>query len=174
MRAPYSIAPTPAELMSGTFRCPSPNHQANHFITEEKMSLPVFFQRYQNGELATIKRSVLIDILGSAAVMDGPNIGAIRFSDSDGGEVYGADNEDIEQLSFDEGDGKKFFDALWEIADRTGAFMYWIGDGSCSAVTDKAILDHVPADVLADTGPAKIVKNGKQLSKCLSQGFDFG
>jgi len=137
------------------------------------MSLPIFFQRYQNGELTTIKRSMLAEILGPAAVMDGPDIGAIRFSDSDGGEVYGADADEIEQLSFDEGNGKKFWDALWQIADRTGAFVYWLGDGRCSAVTNKAILEHVPTDVIESVGPVRVAKNGRQLEKFSTSEFDF-
>ena len=137
------------------------------------MSFPVFFQRYRNGELTNFNRSDLLAVLGPAAIMNGTALSAIRFSDRDGGEAYGAEDELFEQLSFDEGQGPKFFDALWRIANETQAFIYWLGDGSCSAVTDKAVLDQVPADVIADTGPVKVIKNGKALEKLLLDS-DFG
>ncbi|HEX4505615.1 MAG TPA: hypothetical protein VH722_07775 [Alphaproteobacteria bacterium] len=138
------------------------------------MSMPIFFQRYQNGEAVSFKRSEIATMLGSAAVMHGPNVTAIRFSDADGGEVYGVEADEFEQLSFDEGMGEKFFDALWRIADATGAFIYWLGDGACSAVTRGDVLPHLPPDVVADVGPVKIVGSGAEIEGAIYGGdFDF-
>ncbi len=139
------------------------------------MSVPIFFQRYQKGEAVPFRRSEITAVLGSAAVMDGENITAIRFSDSDGGEVYGTDTDTFEQLSFDEGMGEKFFDALWRIADTTGAFIYWLGDGACSAVTREDVVPHLPADIVADVGPVRVVGSGAEIEEAVYGGsFDFG
>ena len=134
------------------------------------MSIPIFFQRYQNGAPASFDRTTIANILGSAAVMDGDCIGAIRFSDSDGGEVYGADAESFEQLSFDQGRGKRFFDALWRIADDTNAFIYWLGDGSCSAVTKQAVIAELPPEIVRDAGPVKVVRTGAELDAAIYSG----
>ena len=139
------------------------------------MSMPIFFQRYQNGESVPFKRAEIAGVLGSATVTKDRDIIAIRFSDSDGGEVYGVDADEFEQLSFDEGMGEKFFDALWRIADTTGAFIYWLGDGACSAVTRGDVLPHLPTDIVADVGPVKIVGSGTEIEEAIYGGsFDFG
>ena len=139
------------------------------------MSSPIFFQRYSNAALIPFKRSEIAAVLGSAAVLDGPSIAAIRFSDDDGGEVYGIDADEFEQLSFDEGGGEKFFDALWRIADATGALIYWLGEGACSAVTRNEVLPHLPADIVTDVGPVKIVASGAELEEAVyGENFDFG
>ena len=138
------------------------------------MSTPIFFQRYQDGQAIAFKRADLVRILGPAAVMNDQDIVAIRFSDTDGGEVYGIDADAFEQLSFDEGVGEKFFDALWRIADATSALIYWLGDGSCSAVTREDVLPHLSADIVADVGPVKIVTSGSELEDALyGDDFDF-
>jgi hypothetical protein len=116
------------------------------------MSLPVFLQRYQDGQKIAFSRADILKILGPAAVMDGPDLVAIAFSDSDGGEIYGASSENFEELSCDDGAGDRFFDALWRIADGTGAFVYWLGAEHCSAVTSSAVLQHLPQDIVADAG----------------------
>ena len=131
------------------------------------MSVPIFFQRYEAGEPALFERNVIAQILGSSAVMNGDDIVAIQFSDTDGGEVYGADSDEFEQLSFDQGVGERFFDALWRIADATGAFVYWLGDGSCSAVTKQETIAQLPADVVRDSGPVRVVRTGVELEEAI-------
>jgi hypothetical protein len=131
------------------------------------MSSPIFFQRYVDGQAVNFDRDTITRILGAAAVMDGDTIAAIQFSDDDGGEVYGADADSFEQLSFDEGEGERFFDALWRIADETDSFIYWLGDGRCSAVTKPATIAQLPADVVDDTGPVRVARTGAELESML-------
>ena len=135
------------------------------------MTMPIFFQRYRNGEAIPFKRADLLNILGPSAVINDTAIVAIEFSDTDGGEILGADGDEFEQLSVDDGAGEKFFDALWRIADATGAFIYWLGEGDCSAVTREDILPHLPADIVADVGPVKVVGSGEELENAASGGF---
>jgi hypothetical protein len=137
------------------------------------MSVPVFFQRYQNRDQIAFERAEIVRILGPAAVMDGADLVGIAFSDSDGGEIYGANAETFDELSFGEGAGDRFFDALWRIADATGAFIYWLGDEGCSAVTKSSVLPHLPPDIVADTGPVRIVADGDALEEAIFAGDLF-
>ncbi len=84
-----------------------------------------------------------------------------------GGEIYGASSENFEELSVDEGAGNPLFDALWRIANGTGALVYWLGAENCSAVTRSAVLQHLPQDIVADAGPVRIVANGRALKKAV-------
>jgi hypothetical protein len=70
--------------------------------------------------------------------------------------------------------GDRFFDALWRIADASGALIYWLGDGNCSVVTNKAVLKTLPEDIVADVGPVRVVANGADLQDALfdEDGFE--
>ncbi len=122
------------------------------------MSMSIFLICLRHGESASFKRSIAEEILLRDALDKRLPITSVEYSDDSGGAVYGLqDKEDITGVSFDHCGGEMFFAALYELADRTGAFFVWSDALPCLAVTNEATLAHLPSDIVEGLGPPYIV-----------------
>jgi hypothetical protein len=131
----------------------------------------IFVQRENKDGIVPLDRAVLAEVLGSYAIVrDGKILGA-KFSDRDWGDIDGAEELEIEHLCFD-GGGEHFLQAIWEFANRTKSYIFWIAEAPCLAVTSDAALKEVPEKTAKDIGPAKIVKNGHELAACIGEADD--
>jgi len=132
------------------------------------VGIEIFVQRENKDGIVPLDRAILADVLGRHAIIrDGKILGA-KFSDRDWGDIAGAEDLEMEHLCFD-GGGEQFIQAVWEFADRTNAYIFWIGETPCLAVTSDAALREVPERTAKDIGPAKIVKNGHELLDCIAR-----
>ena len=128
----------------------------------------IYVQRGTDTGIRPIDRSALADVLGSHAIGRNGKILGAEFSDGDWGDIDGAEEAQIESLCFT-GGGEKFMQAIWEFANRTNAYIFWIGEGRCLAVTSEAALSEVPESVSQDIGPARIVADGAELLECIAE-----
>lgn len=122
------------------------------------MSFDIFLQRFENGEVGTFKRAVVEEIFGPYAVDGAPKgIMRVEYADRGGADVYIDDEEDLKGLMFNHCGGYTFFDALYQLTDRIKGVVYWPGIGPSSAITDAAVMQHLPADFLEACGPPALV-----------------
>jgi len=128
------------------------------------MSLDIFMMPFENGEASVFDRSLLREIFGPDAGLGEGEISHIRFSDDDGADVYGAEDEIIaDGLSFNHFGGERFFDGLWRLADRTNAVIFWPGDEGNGVATNEEALAHADPDFIEPLQPVKLVANGEEL-----------
>lgn len=125
------------------------------------MSFDIFVQCFRNGEVATFKRAIVEEIFGPYAVARQADEGIVRVKYPDGGgaDVYGDNQPELRSISFDHCGGDAFFDALYLLADRIEGVIYWPGVGPSSAITDAAVLEHLPADFIEGCGPPALVRD---------------
>jgi hypothetical protein len=131
---------------------------------EYAMSFSLFLVCMRNGEPATFKNALFDEVMGRHAIDPEFPLYAVKYSDGGCDEICNtyADDDGIESVSFSHFDGNIFFDALWELADRAGAFFAWPAEGRGTAVTSREFLVHLPAD-MASMGPPYVAKNGREL-----------
>ena len=127
------------------------------------MAFDIFLICIRNGEAASFKRSVLQEIFGPAAHGD-PDFSNVTFPDGSGSCVYVTDADDIQHMMFNHCGGDDFFQALYELADRTKSVVCWPDTRPSSAITDQATWDHLPENFKeASLGPAQLVRSGREL-----------
>ena len=134
------------------------------------MSFDIFLQCFRNGEPACFKRTVFEEIFLRDAIDPNELPSGVTYADG-GAEIYVEDKEEIDGVSFDHCGGDTFFAALLELADRTGAVVFWPTEGRQIAVTNPDVVGHLPAE-LAALGPAYIVKTGPELRDAIFHEID--
>ena len=127
------------------------------------MSFDIFLQCYRNGETVTFKRELVEELFGPSSGNFDPHFMRSNFSDLDGGDIY-LEGEDNQGLMFNHCGGDRFFQAMWELADRTQSIIFWPDRPPGLAITTPETLKHLPPDLLDGFRPAKIVRSGKELS----------
>jgi hypothetical protein len=150
------------------------------------MSLDLFLVCLRNGEPAAFKRAIFDDIFGPHIVSADKSFVRVRFpgdrepklsgngcdvvdmSTIDGSDIYVGEGDEIDNAGFNHFQGEGFFEALYELARRTGSLIFWPAEGPSLAVTDEATLKHLPAGLLESDGPAQIVGSGRELEEYLS------
>ena len=154
------------------------------------MSFDIFLQCMRNGNVATFNRSIFEELFGAYVVARRPGFMRVDFnhipetpspveeSDNvcrivdltkiDGGEIYVDDSDEIDGGMFNHCGGDRFWQALYELARRTGSVIYWPAEGPASAVADEAIIGHMPADMIKVVGPVQIVGSGSELAEYIA------
>jgi hypothetical protein len=128
------------------------------------MSFDIFMTPFENSEPLTFSRLLILEIFGTDAELAESGFSQIRYSEDDGAEIYGAEEEIItDGLSFNHCGGKRFFDGLWRLADRTNAVIFWPGDEGNAVVTGDDALAHADPEFIEPLQPVKIVSNGEEL-----------
>jgi hypothetical protein len=135
------------------------------------MSFDIFIQCFRDGEIATFKREIVEEIFGPYAVKRGETGGIerVRYPDGGGGDVYYADDEDLNSMMFNHCGGDAFFDALLHFTDRIKGVIYWPGVGVCSVITDAAVLAHLPAGFIDGCGPPAFVHDRDGLTETIKR-----
>jgi hypothetical protein len=130
------------------------------------MSFDIFLQCYRNGEPANFKRSVVEEIFGPHAYGD-PDFSNVTFPDGSGSCMYVDDGDDMQCIMFNHCGGHDFFQALYELADRTKSVVLWPDDDRpATAVTDEATPGHLPAGFSGPVlGQARLVHSGRELEE---------
>ena len=86
----------------------------------------------------------------------------VRYADG-GTNITWEDGETIDGMSFSNYGGATVFDRIWELADRTGSMIMWIGWGVPRAVTRPDMLQHLPKEMENEEPEPFVVLNGKEL-----------
>jgi hypothetical protein len=128
------------------------------------MSFSLYLICMRDGEPAAFKTSLFDEVMGREAIDPKFPLYDVKYNDGGCDEIRNtfADDDEIESVSFSHFDGNIFFDALWELANRAGAFFVWPGEGRSVAVPNPGVVVHIPAD-MAGMGPPYIVKDGRDL-----------
>lgn len=128
------------------------------------MGLDIFVQCCRNGERAMFSRDLVEEIFGRYALDPPPHLQGATYLDGRA-EIYGADkHEEIDHLMCTHSWGTTFFEALYELADRTKSVIYWPGGDIWAAVTDPATLVHLPPGAFDKNGePPAVIADGQEL-----------
>ncbi len=85
----------------------------------------------------------MLEVFGPDADLSESDFSHIQYSDEDGAEVYGAEEETVaDGLSFNHCGGERFFDGLWRLAERTNAVIFWPGEAGNAVATSTEALAH--------------------------------
>jgi hypothetical protein len=134
------------------------------------MSFDIFMTPFKDGEQLTFDRSLILEIFGHDADLAESEFSHIRYSDEDGAEVYGAEDEIVtDGLSFNRCGGERFFDGLWRLAAQTNAVIFWPGDEGNAVVTSTEALAHADPEFIEPLQPVKIVASGEELLDYLAE-----
>ena len=76
------------------------------------------------------------------------------------------DPEDLESLMFNHGGGDMFFQAMYELADRTQSVIFWPSEGPSTVVTNESVLKELPED-FPDIKTARIVRSGADIIEAI-------
>lgn len=90
----------------------------------------------------------------------------VDYPDGGGADVYAGVDAEIAHIGFGHFGGDTFFEALYQLADRTKSVVYWPGRAPSSAITDPVMLQHVPKYWEDAVGPPQLVRNGVELWRC--------
>ena len=132
------------------------------------MSFDIFLAPYNNKEEAPFSRSLLMEAFGAdAGISDGP-IDSIRYSASDGAEVYGAEDETITGLSFNHFGGQRFTEGLLKLADLTQSVIFWPSEEMVGAITREEIRDHIDPEFLEGFSEVRVVRTVQELGDLIS------
>lgn len=132
------------------------------------MSFDIFLQCFRKGEPATFKRALVEEIFGRHAINFHLPLTGVNYADRGGAEIYGADDgDDIQSLMFNHCGGCTFFDALYELAQRTGSVVIWPTTRSpYCAVTDSETIADLPAGFCDEPlGAPIVVSDGRELDE---------
>jgi hypothetical protein len=124
----------------------------------------LFFMPVRDGKQVPFKRALFEEIMGRGAIDLEYPLRWIRYEDGDS-KIYGADEDEIDHLIFEYFEGTTFFDHLWELIDRTGAFISWAGarGGAGTGVTSPDVLLHLPLEFANNPKAALILKDGRDI-----------
>ncbi len=131
------------------------------------MGLDIFLFCTRDGQPSTFKKSIAEEILVRDAVDKNLPVTDVLCPDGSRGEVYGLEedeDEDVDNLYFTHCAGETFFAVLYELAVKTGSYVWWADKPPNIAVTSEAKLADLPADAAADLGPPYIVSSGAELA----------
>jgi len=137
------------------------------------MSMDLFLACVRDGKESEFERRLVDEVMGRGAVNPEFPLEEVRYVDG-GSEVHvhKNDGEGAKTVSFRRFGGETFFCRLFELANRTGSFLFWAGNGYGVAVTDRAMLVHLPPGVEDDSlGLPFIVKNGEELEAAIIYGI---
>jgi hypothetical protein len=154
------------------------------------MSFDIFLQCFQRGEPATFDRKIFDEIFlpyctHPALYRSDPGDMTVEFPDGSGGQIYpgseigdptddsmkahvASDQSKIQCVMFNHCGGTQFFQAMYELANRTSAVIFWPSVRPSTVVTKEAVLKELPDDFpkLAD---AKIVRSGADIVKAIEE-----
>lgn len=130
------------------------------------MSFDIFLQCFRNGEPATFKRSVVEEIFGPHA-HDDRELTRVTFPDGSGSDIYMDQGDDVQCMMFNHCGGDEFFEALYQLAERTKSIIFWPAVGPSSAITDSVTLKYLPVAWPEGLGPARMVHSGLELQTCI-------
>ena len=134
------------------------------------MSFDIFMTSFQDGASSPFDRSLLLELFGHDASLEESAFSRIRYSDDDGAEIYGAEEETItDGLSFNHFGGDRFFEGLWRLADRTNAIVFWLGAEGNAVATSTEALAHADPEFIEPLQPVKIVASGEELLDYISE-----
>ena len=133
------------------------------------MSFDIFIQCCRDGERASFNRELVEEIFGRRALDPPPYFRGATYLDGRA-EIFGADEADeIDGLMCSHSSGMTFYEALYELADRTGSVIFWPSDGPWAAVTKEATLAHLPPGAFDQDGrPPSVVASARELVALIS------
>jgi hypothetical protein len=132
------------------------------------MSFDIFLAPFKDGQPMVFNRSVILEAFGPDADLGEGEISRIYFSESDGAQVFGAEEEMIaDGLSFNHFGGERFFEGLWKLAEKTNALVFWLGNSGNAVATSERALAHADPEFLEPLQPIQLVATGQELNAYL-------
>jgi hypothetical protein len=132
------------------------------------MSFDLFLAPFKDGQPMVFDRSVILEAFGPDAHLGEGEVSRIYFSENDGAQVFGAEDEMIaDGLSFNHFGGERFFQGLWKLAEKTNSIIFWLGDSGNAVATSERVLAHADPEFLEPLQPIQLVATGQELNDYL-------
>jgi hypothetical protein len=131
------------------------------------MSFDIFVQCFRNKEPATFKRAIFDEIFDSFVVDQRKHFLRVRYPDGSGSDIYVDDDDNLESIMFNHCGGDAFFEALYLLAKRTKAVIFWPNVDHISVVTDAETLQHLPSKFVDEDGRPEVVSNGEAITDAI-------
>jgi hypothetical protein len=136
------------------------------------MSFDIFVQWFHEGDAIGADGTLVREIIRAHAVSVTVGKGFWNVAYADGGaQIFGPDDHEIDSLMINQAGGDIFFTTLLELAARTRGVIFWPSDGPCIAVADPKTIKDLPAEMVENSGPAYVVRTGKELSDFIYGGI---
>ncbi len=110
------------------------------------MGFDLFIHSFNGDEPAHYDRHILEEIFNRDAIDPTTPLTEVRYADGRG-EVYGAEDDQINGIMLSHFGGRTIMERAFELADTTKALISWPGDEVFMAVTKPEVLAHLPAEV---------------------------
>ena len=114
-----------------------------------------FFMCFRDREPALFKRSLFVEIFSRGAFVPSSSFSDIEYADGYT-DIDIADDAEINGMSFSRSWGDTFITNMLDLADLTGSCILWPDEESKLIVTDRAVLNHLPLELLED--PVHVVR----------------
>lgn len=131
------------------------------------MSFEIWMSCWRDQECAILDRDEFERVFSGHVVVREPRFVRVRFPDGGGGDIYMSDGERCSGFTVNRPGGNDLLDAMVMLAGRTGSVIYWLGKPPCMAVTDVAVVPHLPIDMVQRIGPPITVRNGADLMEAI-------
>jgi hypothetical protein len=121
----------------------------------------IFLLAVRDGEPKAFRIALLREIMGRGATAFDDD--GITYADGGGTRMFIADGDADEAALFSDFAGQIFFDNVWALADRIGAFITWIAPEGQMAVTRRDMLADVGAEFVQSFKEVFVVPSGPEL-----------
>lgn len=151
----------------------SPRHSASDWQGRIPLSFSIYVQRFWNGERATFPRSYIEETFGLNIVSREPKFGCMVLeypAEGHAGDVYVGSEEQIDGFSINRPGGDRFplfWSSILHLMQKAGLVLHWPSTGPSLTVTDLALVEHVPSEMLEAIGPAFLVSSGAEILEAI-------
>lgn len=137
------------------------------------MSFDIHIICMRDGEGSSFTRNLFEEIMGRGAIDPKFPLETVSYADGRS-EIYGAQDDNLGGAMFNHFGGDTFFNRLWELADRTGSFIWWPDTKRSVAITRPEINSHLPKDIPGSMGRPYLVRSGREPEQAIGHGIDPG
>jgi hypothetical protein len=128
------------------------------------MSFDIFLNSFENGKPSSFGLSVLKDAFGPDAEFDN-DASRVRFPDGSGGDIYGADEPQIDSLMFNHCGGDPFFKGMLTLANMTNGLIFWPSVPLTAVAPSETALAHIDPEFLIAFEQVKIARTIEELGE---------
>jgi len=119
------------------------------------MSFDIFLNAFSNREGASFDLATLKTAFGPDATFE-DDFSRVRFPDGSGGDIYGADEPELNGLVFNHCGGDPFFEGLLRLARQINGLIFWPSEPPIAVAPSENSLAQVQPEFLEAFEEVKI------------------
>ncbi|MGO9007451.1 MAG: hypothetical protein ACLQIQ_09660 [Beijerinckiaceae bacterium] len=131
------------------------------------MGFELFVKCVRNKELSRYDRKIAERIFNRDAIDPTIPLTGVQYADGSA-EIYGAEHDPMSGVMLAHFSGETVLERALELADETGSLIFWPGHPPLAAITNLALLDHLPDDLVKGWKPV-LVRTVDRLIKVIKR-----